>query len=69
MKIQSRTITVEIDIEEWKKCQKEWEALIYGEKKAKVGYADTPNLYDLITSIQSVATNPAHKIDRKINTY
>lgn len=69
MKIQSRTITVEIDIDEWKKAYAEWEKMIYSDKPIKVDHGAQPNLYDLISCMQMVAQNPAFKIDKKINTY
>jgi len=67
MKIESRTITIIIDAEEWKKCKKEFDEMRFN--KLKFDYKTTPCLHDLLNSIDTVANNPAHKIDRKINTF
>ena len=69
MKIQSRIISIEIDIDEWKKAKKDWDDVLYSTKPVVLSPSKIPNLYDLITCIELVANNPAHKIDKKINTY
>lgn len=69
MKIESRTITVSIDFDEWIKVYKEFKSLRYADKPKKYDYKDFPNMDDLLESINCVAQNPAHKIERKINTF
>lgn len=65
MKVSTTKITVEIDLAEWKKINKEWRDVIYGEK-IKPNYKSTPLLYDFLDHINSVANNPSHIIDVKL---
>jgi hypothetical protein len=70
MKIQSKTISIDIDLDEWKKIKKEWkDNICYADKPKKYSYADNPNLEDFMTSIDLIANNRNHTIDKKLNTY
>jgi len=67
MKIESRTITIQVDADEWKKINKDWEKLIFGDKP-KVDSNNFRCLREFVQSIQSVALNPSHTVDHKLNS-
>jgi len=64
MKIESRTINISIDIEEWSKIQSEYDKLRFGNNQNF--YKENPNISEFFDSISTISNNRNHKIDKKL---
>jgi hypothetical protein len=65
MKVSTTKITVEVDLEEWKKLFSEWETIKYSDKQ-KFDMHKHETLYTFLEYINTVAQNPSHKIEHKL---
>lgn len=69
MKVKNSITSIEIEKEEWKKVWKEWEKIKYADKPILFKLTDSKYLYEFMEYINSVANNPAHSIDQKLNSH
>lgn len=64
MKVESRIITIGIDIEEWDKIQSEYDKLRFGNNQNF--YKEHPNITEFFDAISTISKNRNHKIDKKL---
>jgi hypothetical protein len=64
MKVEARTINVQIDIEEWAKIQSEYDKLRFGNNQNF--YKEHPNITEFFDAISTISKNRNHKIDKKL---
>lgn len=68
MKVECRKITIEVDIDEWKQVNTEWQNLKWADKPVKMEHNKFPSLQRFLDNIQLVAQNPAHNLEQRINS-